>query len=190
MSKKKKISLVIGLILFVVLAAGSIGGSSSSSSSSPSSSTSSSSSEKKDTKAKEKEKPKEEIGKLGTPYVTNHFEVTAKEIAVKKSVQAGYDSLDPEEGAKYVVINVTAKNISNESKTLITSGKLLLGEGADQIELLHDESILADGYGTFLDSVNPKLSKSTKIVYKIPAEYADKTMVWDAFGSGKYIKLQ
>ena len=187
MSKKKKISLVIGLILFVVLAAGSVGGSSSSS---PSSSTSSSSSEKKETKSKEKEKPKEEIGKLGTPYVTNHFEVTAKEVTVKKSVQAGYDSLDPEEGAKYVVINVTAKNISNESKTLVTSGKLLLGDGADQIELLHDESILADGYGTFLDSVNPKLSKSTKIVYKIPAEYAEKTMVWDAFGSGKYIKLQ
>ena len=30
----------------------------------------------------------------------------------------------------------------------------------------------------------------TKLVYKIPADYADKTIIWDAFGSSKFIKLQ
>ena len=91
---------------------------------------------------------------------------------------------------KYLIVDVSAKNIANESKSLVSAGKLILGDGDDKIEIKNDETLLTEGYGAFLEEVNPKLSKKTKLVYKIPADYADKTIIWDAFGSSKFIKLQ
>ncbi len=176
---KKKVLLVIGIIVFVILAVGSVGGDSASSSGSSSSS-------KKVAEIKE-----EDMGKIGEPYVTNNFEVTVSGI---KSVDSqnidAITSLEKEEGVKYLIISVSAKNIANESKSLLSAGKLILGDGEDKIEIANDETLLSEGYGVFLEEVNPKISKKTKLVYKIPAEYADKTIIWDAFGSDKFIKLQ
>ena len=184
---KKKISLIIGIVIFVILAVGSI--------SSPSSS-GSGDSNRPSTRSNDvneqttEEEVKEEYGKVGEPYVTNHFEVTVNKVDILNSLRVNsiYD-FEKEDGVKYLVITVSAKNIANESKSLITGGKIYLGENDDQIAI-SSESILSDGYDIFLDSVNPKLSKKTKLVYKIPAEYADKTIIWDAFGSNKYIVLQ
>ena len=175
---KKKVLLVIGIILFVILAVGSVGGDSSSSGSE--------SSTKKVAEVKE-----EEMGKIGEPFTTNNFEVTVNGIKVIDSQKINsITSLDKEDGVKYLIINVSAKNIANESKSLVSSGKLILGDGDDKIEIKNDETLLTEGYGVFLEEVNPKLSKKTKLVYKIPADYADKTIIWDAFGSRKFIKLQ
>ena len=176
---KKKVLLVIGVVIFIILAAGSVGDSGSSSSSAGSSS-------KKTAEVKE-----EEMGKIGEPFVTNHFEVTVSGIKAVDSQKIDVlTSLDKEEGVKYLIISVSAKNISAESKSLISAGKLILGDGEDKIEIANDETLLSEGYGAFLEEVNPKISKKTKLVYKIPADYADKTIIWDAFGSDKFIKLQ
>ena len=175
---KKKVLLVIGIIVFVILAVGSVGGDSSSSGSG--------SSTKKIAEVKEKE-----MGKVGEPFTTNNFEVTVSGIkAIDSQKINSITSLDKEDGVKYLIVDVSAKNIANESKSLVSAGKLILGDGDDKIEIKNDETLLTEGYGAFLEEVNPKLSKKTKLVYKIPADYADKTIIWDAFGSSKFIKLQ
>ncbi len=189
----KKIGLILGIIIFVVLAVGSVGGSSSSSSTSGSSSKSSekSSVSSVDSAKKEKTEKPVEMGKIGEPYVTNHFEVTVSKIQTVDSLKVDtFTYLDKEEGVKYLIITVSAKNIANESKSLISAGKVILGDGEDKIQITSDETMLSEGYGAFLEGVNPKLTKKTKLVYKIPADYADKSIVWDAFGSKKYMKIQ
>ena len=175
---KKKVLLVIGIIVFVILAVGSVGGDSSSSGSG--------SFTKKIAEVKE-----EEMGKIGEPFTTNNFEVTVSGIkAIDSQKINSINSLDREDGVEYLIVDVSAKNIANESKSLVSAGKLILGDGDDKIEIKNDETLLTEGYGAFLEEVNPKLSKKTKLVYKIPADYADKTIIWDAFGSSKFIKLQ
>ena len=68
-----------------------------------------------------------------------------------------------------IIINVTFKNTDNESRTILDGSVHIKYNGTDY-NFDKSEPIMADGWGIFLDQINPLTSKTTKLVYKLPTE--------------------
>lgn len=69
----------------------------------------------------------------------------------------------------YLIINVTFKNTNNESRMLI-DGSVWINYNGKDYEFDKSETVMAEGYGILLDQSNTLISKTTNLVYKIPAE--------------------
>ena len=64
---------------------------------------------------------------------------------------------------------VTFKNTDKESR-MLEDGIVLINYNGQEYKFDKSETIMADGWGLFLDQLNPMISKTTNLVYKIPAE--------------------
>jgi len=108
---------------------------------------------------------------VGEVLHTDYFDVKVNKVVLQNRINTGNEFADPkpEEGSRYLVINVTFKNISNESR-MITDGSIWIDFNSKKYEFDKSETIMADGWGLFLDQINPLTSKKTNIVYKIPTE--------------------
>ena len=128
-----------------------------------SSSTSSTSSATAETKASYK--------KVGETLPTEYFEVTVNKVSVQNSVSTGneFSDLKPESGTRYLIINTTFKNTSNESRMLM-DGEVLVNYNGKDYTFDKSETVMAEGFGLLLDQINPLTAKTTNLVYKIPAE--------------------
>lgn len=128
-----------------------------------SSSTSSTSSATAETKANYK--------KVGETLPTEYFEVTVNKVSVQNSVSTGneFSDLKPESGTRYLIINTTFKNTSNESRMLM-DGEVLVNYNGKDYTFDKSETVMAEGFGLLLDQINPLTAKTTNLVYKIPAE--------------------
>lgn len=51
----------------------------------------------------------------------------------------------------------------------MTDGTLLVNQNGNMVKYENAETVLADGYG-LLDNINPGVTKTTKIIYKVPAD--------------------
>lgn len=100
-----------------------------------------------------------------------HFQVTLNSCVAKDRVGTGNSFAEPKvwEGSRFLVIDATFKNIDTEGR-LPAEGQVIFKSGGKEYLYDHTESILLDGYGIFLDSINPFVSMRTKIVYRIPLE--------------------
>lgn len=109
--------------------------------------------------------------KVGQPLKTDMFEITANGVDVKDRVNTGnmFSDLKAEPGIKYLIINATFKNIDTESR-MILDGSLLINYQGKDYQFDNSETIMAEGFGTMMDQLNPLTSKTTNLVYKIPAE--------------------
>jgi len=67
------------------------------------------------------------------------------------------------------MINITFKNIDSESR-LFSEGSVFIDYNNKVYEFDKTEAILADGWGSFFDQLNPLISKTTNLVYKLPSE--------------------
>lgn len=109
--------------------------------------------------------------KIGEILPTKYFDVTVNSVGVDDRVNTGneFSNLPREEGTRYLVINTTFKNTSNESRAIF-EGEVLINYNGQ--EYLYDKSevVMAEGWGLLFDQINPLTSKTTNIVYKIPAE--------------------
>lgn len=128
-----------------------------------SSSTSSTSSATAETKAGYK--------KVGETLPTEYFEVTVNKVSVQNSVSTSnqFSDLKPESGTRYLIINTTFKNTSNESRMLM-DGEVLVNYNGKDYTFDKSETVMAEGFGLLLDQINPLTAKTTNLVYKIPAE--------------------
>ena len=108
---------------------------------------------------------------VGQPLQTKYFEVTVSEVIVSDRVRTGnqFSDLPREEGNKYLIISATFKNTDKESR-MIMDGSVWIEYNGQRYEFDKSETVLADGWGTMLDQINPLTSKTTNIVYKLPAE--------------------
>lgn len=80
-----------------------------------------------------------------------------------------FSDLKSEPGTKYLVLDVTFKNTDSESR-MLTDGEVHITYNGKDYNFDKSETIMAEGYGLFLDQINPLTQKSTKLVYKLPEE--------------------
>lgn len=112
----------------------------------------------------------------GEVLETRYFDVkvtkfyTAYEI--KDSIASVY--LPPENGFRYLIVEISFKNTDTESK--------MMPEGEFQIEIAgHDpdiyktpETMLAKGWGLFMENIEPGKTMTTKLVYKATTQVTGK----------------
>ena len=53
---------------------------------------------------------------------------------------------------------------------MLMDGSVWINYNGKDYEFDKSESIMAEGWGLVLDQINPLISKTTNLVYKIPAE--------------------
>jgi len=123
------------------------------------------------TVAETKEESKSNDIGIGQVLKTDYFEITVNKVETAKKVNTGNQYLDlkQEAGSKYLILDVSIKNIDSESR-MLTSGSVFIQYNGKNYEFDKDETVLADGWGLLLDQINPLLTKKTKLVYKIPEE--------------------
>lgn len=108
---------------------------------------------------------------VGEILKTDYFDITVNEVSLQESVNTGneYASLKAEQGNMYLVINASFKNTDTESR-MLSEGSVFINYNGKNYEFDKSESILAEGWGLFLEQLNPLTTKTTNLIYKIPSE--------------------
>jgi hypothetical protein len=114
--------------------------------------------------------------KIGEILKTDYFDISVNKVDLTDRVDTGneFSDLKPEEGNKYLIINTTFKNTDDESRMII-EGTIWINYNGKEYEFDKSESVMAEGYGALLEQINPLTSKTTNLVYKIPAEITGDT---------------
>lgn len=122
---------------------------------------------------------------VGKVLKTKYFEIVVNKVEVKDRVSTGneFADLKPEAGNKYLIISTTFKNIDKESR-MISEGTVWIKYNGKKYEFDKSEVVLLEGWGAMLEQLNPLTSKTTKLVYKLPAEITG-TAYWQPGRSGK-----
>ncbi|MGL5123404.1 MAG: hypothetical protein ACRC6K_04500 [Fusobacteriaceae bacterium] len=117
------------------------------------------------------ESKKKNFVNMNTAVKGSKFETTITNSTIKGSIDVGnvYLNVKAENDIKFVVLNSIFKNIDKESRMLF-DGKLIINYNGQELTFDKSETILSDGYGIFLDQINPLSSKKTKLVYKISSK--------------------
>ncbi|MCL9657621.1 DUF4352 domain-containing protein [Pseudomonas protegens] len=100
-----------------------------------------------------------------------YFDVTVNDCTISKSIDTGnsYSAVKPDPNARFLTVNATFKNTDNESR-LPLEGSLFIRKDDKVFKFDTTETIMSDGYGIRLRSLNPLIKLNTKIVYKVPNE--------------------
>lgn len=122
------------------------------------------------------------LTEIGQVLKTENFDITVNKTDIKDKVSAGakyYDintgdeiyALKTENGSKYLVINITVKNTGLESNTL-PDGSVWINYNGNDYEYNDTEFVVDENYG--LKEMNPLVSRTTNLVFKIPTEIKGK----------------
>lgn len=154
------VTVVIALIVLAQIGKDKEGGSTSADNSS------SSSSEQTEQKA---EAPTG-VG-VGELLHTDYFDITVNKVSLEDRVNTGneFADLKPEQGNMYLIINASFKNTDSESRMLM-DGSVWINYNGKNYEFDKAETVMLEGWGLLLDQINPLTTKTTNLVYKIPAE--------------------
>ena len=108
---------------------------------------------------------------IGDTLSTRYFDITINEVRLQDQVNTGnqFADLKKEDGNQYLILNTTFKNTDSESR-MISDGEVLINYSCKEYRFDNSETIMMDGWGIFLDQINPLTSKTTNIVYKLPVE--------------------
>ena len=108
---------------------------------------------------------------VGQVLHTDYFDITVNKVNLDSRVNTGneFADLKQEEGNMYLIINASFKNTDNESRMLM-DGSVWINYNGKDYEFDKSETIMLDGWGLLLDQINPLTTKTTNLVYKIPAE--------------------
>lgn len=100
-----------------------------------------------------------------------YFDVKINDCIVSKSIDTGnrYSSVKPDPDARFLTVNATFKNTDSEGR-LPFEGSLLIRKDDRDFKFDTTETIISDGYGIRLRSLNPLIKLNTKLVYKVPNE--------------------
>jgi hypothetical protein len=114
---------------------------------------------------------KENVVRVGDVLRTDYFEIKVNKVSLTNAVNTGnmFADLKPERDNLYLIINVTFKNIDTESR-MPTDGSVWINYNGKNYQFDKSETILVDGWGLMFDQLNPLTTKTTNLVYKIPAE--------------------
>ncbi|KTB91606.1 hypothetical protein AO073_01660 [Pseudomonas syringae ICMP 11293] len=100
-----------------------------------------------------------------------YFDVTVNDCTISKSIDTGnrYTTVKPDPDARFLTVNATFKNTDNEGR-LPLEGSLFISMDGKDYKFDTTESIMSEGYGIRMRSLNPLIKLNTKIVYKVPNE--------------------
>jgi hypothetical protein len=127
--------------------------------------------------ADKKEEPKKEEKKafgLNQEVAVGKLAYTVKSVEEQKELKMEYmDSLKTD--GKFVIIEVTVKNGDKEARMIDGEMfRLVEGDGTEYETTTEADMYINDGdIGFFLQEVNPKMSKTGKIAFEVPAEATD-----------------
>jgi hypothetical protein len=125
-----------------------------------------------DSKTQTEQSTEESKGTLvGQVLQTKYFDIKVNKVNIDDEVNTGnqFADLKHEEGNMYLIINASFKNTDNESRMLM-DGSVWINYNGKDYEFDKSETIMLDGWGLLLDQINPLTTKTTNLVYKIPAE--------------------
>lgn len=127
----------------------------------------------------------DKIIRKGETLHTQYFDVTINKASIQNDVRTGneFADLPKEAGNKYVVILLTLKNTDTESR-LMFDGVLKVENNGKEYNYEQAEVVAADGFG-ITDNINPGVTKTTKVVYKVPADIKGKFWYEPGRGEGK-----
>ena len=127
---------------------------------------------------------------IGSTVKAGDFEVTVHSFNLQNSVDTGnmFIEYKAEEGIKYGVLDIEFKNIGKQSK-MITEGALSIKPKDSDPLVMESETVMLDGWGLFLDSVNPLVSKRTKLLYKLPTSVSGTIYFDPQMGSESLFNL-
>lgn len=108
---------------------------------------------------------------VGQVLHTEYFDIIVNEVRLKDRVNTGnqFANRKPEQGNMYLIINTSFKNTDNESRMLM-NGSVWINYNGKDYEFDKAETVMLEGWGLILDQINPLTTKTTNLVYKIPAE--------------------
>lgn len=118
-----------------------------------------------------------------------YFDVTINECTVTKSIDTGnrYSTVKPDPDARFLIVNATFKNIDNEGR-LPLEGSLYISKDGKEFKFDTTETVMSDGFGIRMRSLNPLIKLTTKIVYKVPNEISGE-VYWKPGRNAEYKKL-
>lgn len=129
---------------------------------------------------------KQDVASMNESVKDKIFEVTVNGATVVEGMQINYmTTLPKEDGIKYTIINVTFKNIDDESR-YIGEGDLIINDNEKIYKFDNSETIMADGWGLFLDQLSPLASVTTNIVYRIPKKIQGDAYYIPGRGEAKF----
>ena len=108
---------------------------------------------------------------IGQVLQTDYFDIVVNKITLSDRVVTGNEFADvkPEQGSMYLIMNVSFKNTDIESRMLVDDS-VWIDYNGKTYEFDSAETIMLEGWGLLLDQINPLITKTTNLVYKIPAE--------------------
>lgn len=100
-----------------------------------------------------------------------YFDVTVNDCALSKSINTGnqFSTVKADPDARFLTVNATFKNTDNEGR-LPLAGSLFISRDGKDYTFDTTETVMSEGYGIRLRSLNPLIKLTTKIVYKVPNE--------------------
>ncbi|MCK1788809.1 DUF4352 domain-containing protein [Pseudomonas violetae] len=100
-----------------------------------------------------------------------YFDVTINDCTLSKSINTGnqFTTVKADPDARFLTVNATFKNTDNEGR-LPLAGSLFISKNGKDYTFDTTETVMSEGYGIRLRSLNPLIKLTTKIVYKVPNE--------------------
>ena len=69
---------------------------------------------------------------------------------------------------------------------MLMDGVVIINYNGKDYNFDKSETVMADGWGLLLDQINPLTTKTTKLVYKIPAEITGNATYKPGRGSSEF----
>ena len=171
----------IVLAILIVIAGVSGGGDESKKSTSTSSKSTSNQSSEPETK--------KSVPKIGDTISTEYFEVTVNNASESLGPLCPDLCDGPGQGNKFLVLDVTLLNTDNEGRMLTDSGTLFIQYKGKEMTFDDSEIVFADGWLGFSDTLNPMVTVTGKIAFKISTAFVLNEFTYQAPRSDKRIAL-
>ncbi|MEK3947316.1 DUF4352 domain-containing protein [Paenibacillus sp. FSL H7-0703] len=142
-------------------------------------------------KAEPKAEPKKEeapkMAKIGEAVQVGNLAVQANKASSKTTIGQN-EYLQKKTSDKYIVVNLSIKNLDKEARTLDASMFKLIDAAGLEYEPMSDADLYVNDSGNmlFLAKINPGLTKTANVVFEVPKDSknfklkADSGIGWEA----------
>ncbi|MEC0237777.1 DUF4352 domain-containing protein [Paenibacillus kribbensis] len=138
-------------------------------------------------KAKPKKEEAPKMSKIGEAVQVGNLAVQANKASSKTTIGQN-EFMQKKTADKYLVINLSIKNLDKEARTLDASMFKLIDAAGLEYEPMSDADLYVNDSGNmlFLAKINPGLTKTANVVFEVPKDgkgfklQADSGIGWEA----------